>query len=65
LPTSDPDPQSRRAQHDPRQTTAWNEQAADAGRAHQPLNALAAEPLAVGENQLGMDARRPIDARNC
>src|SRR5215217_2220924 len=38
------------------------DQAADARGSHQTLHALAPEPLAIGEHQLGVDARRPIDA---
>ena len=34
----------------------------DAGLAHQPLDALAADPLAVVEDQLGVDPRRAVDA---
>jgi hypothetical protein len=36
------------------------DQAADAIRAHQPPDALAPEPLTVGEDDLGVDARGSI-----
>ena len=38
------------------------DQAGDAGLAHEPLDALAADPDAVGHAQLGVDARRSVDA---
>ncbi len=37
-------------------------QPGDPGLAHEALDALAAHALAVAEHELGMDARRPIDA---
>ena len=36
-------------------------QPGEAGLAHEPLDALASDPLAVAEHQLGVDARRPVD----
>jgi hypothetical protein len=38
------------------------DQAADLGLAHQALHALAPDTLAVGEHELGVDARGPVDA---
>jgi hypothetical protein len=40
----------------------FGDQAADAVLAHQPLDALAADPFAVGHDELGVDARRSVDA---
>lgn len=38
-----------------------SDQAADAGLAHEPLDALATDPDAVGHGQFGVDARRSVD----
>ena len=46
---------------DRRPAALAGDQPGDAGLAHQPLHALAADPLAVVEDQLGVDARRAID----
>ena len=39
------------------------DQAGDAGLAHQPLDALSADPFAARQTQLGMDPRSAIDPR--
>ena len=39
-----------------------SDEAADAGLAHQSLDAFAAEALAVAQDQLGVDARGSVDA---
>ena len=38
------------------------DQAGEPGLAHQPLDALAADPLAVVEDEIGPDPRRAVDA---
>src|SRR5215218_5353685 len=55
-------PQTRTPGHPDRRPAApAADQAADPGGAHEALHALAADPLAVAEDQLGMHARRPVD----
>ena len=39
-----------------------SDQPRQAGLAHQPLHALAPDPDAVAEHELGVDARRAVDA---